>query len=323
MTNTRNRIFKELLNIAPHVGKVSHTIYNVDFLKPFMCEKIEGNFTIKKVNDLVKNAGFNNAQIIAYMTDTNGYHKNWLNLVKITETDFYIETPIKLWKAGKTDNITTYYKKADFNETRKSSTAITYIIAQNKSDLTTPKTDIVDREARFKYVKHETYTSATHEEFITKVHVKRTDDTGSDYTINNHGNFVYTSELTKYRELSEIIDKSGYITQDKRAYLRGEAKRIRAEKVKKEYLETDHTAQIEALEEELKAKQNKLAEELKKAKTYEEVKATVEKISGWGGLSRCFYDIELLKNSDTKKIYGSNERINKDIEELQEKIMKL
>lgn len=321
-----NRFFKELLSIAPHAGRVSHIVYDIDFLKPFICEKITGNFTIKKVNDLVKNAGFNNARIILYITDANGYRKNWLNLVKITglgSNDFEIEPPIKLWRAGKTDNISTFYRKSDFNDNRKSNTAITYVIAQNKSDLTPIKTPTVDRSARFKYIKHETYTSRSHEEFITKVYVKRTDDTGSDYTINNHGNFVYTSELTKYKELSEIIDKSGYITQDKRNYLKAEAKRIRAERVKKEYLETDHTAQIEALEEELKAKQNKLAEELKKAKTYEEVKATVEKISGWGGLSRCFYDIELLKNSDTKKIYGSNDRINNDIKELHEKIMKL
>ena len=320
MTNTTNRIFKELLNIAPHAGKVSHTIYNVDFLKPFMCEKIEGNFTIKKINDIVKNAGFNDAQIILYMT---GYCKNWLNLVKITSNDFEIEPPIKLWKAGKTDKIITFCRKSDFNDTRKRSTAVAYIIAQNKNDLTTPKNNTVDREARFKYIKHETYTDKNHEVFVTKVHVKRTDDNGSDYTINNHGNFVYTSELTRYKELSEIIDKSGYITQDKRAYLRGEAKRIRTERAKKEYLETDHTAQIEALEEELKAKQNKLAEELKKAKTYEEVKATAEKISGWSGLSSYFWDFEHIKKSNTNKVYGSNKRINDDIKELKEKIMKL
>lgn len=320
MTNT---IFKELLSIAPHAGKVSHTIYNIDFLKPFMCEKLEGNFTVKKVNDLVKNAGFNDAQIIVYMTDTNGYRKSKLYLVKITSNDFVIEPPIKLRKAGKTDNIDTFWRKADFNEVRKGNTAITYIIAQNKSDLTTPKTDTVDRKARFKYVKHKTYTSRTHEEFITKVYVKRTDDMGSEYTLNNHGNFVYTSELTKYKELSEIIDKSGYITQDKRNYLKAEAKRIKAERAKEEYLKTDHTAQIEALEEELRAKQKELSKELENAKNYDELKETINKISGWGGLSRCFYDFELLKQSDIKKIYGSNDRINNDLKELKEKLMKL
>lgn len=318
-----NRIFKELLSIAPHVGKVSHTIYNVDFLKPFICEKITGNFTIKKVNDIIKNAGFNDAQIILYMTDTNGYRKNWLNLVKITSNDFIIEPPIKLWKAGKTDNISTFYKKADFNETRKSNSAIAYIIAQNKSDLTTPKAETVDRSARFKYLKHETYTSNINEKFITRVYTKRTDDNGSEYIINNHGNYVYTSELTKYKELSEIIDKSGYITQDKRNFLKAEAKRIRAEREKEKYLKTDHTVQLEVLEEQLKTKQNELAEELKKAKTYEEAKATAEKISGWGGLSRCFWDFEHIKESNKNKIYVSNERINKDITELHEKIMKL
>jgi hypothetical protein len=254
------------------------------------------------------------------MTDANGYRKNWLNLVKITETDFYIETPKELWKAGKTDNITTYYRKADFNENRKSSTAITYIIAQNKNDLTAPKAETVDRSARFKYLKHETHTSKAGVKYITRVYVSRTDDTGSRYTINDHSNYAYTNQLEKYTNLSEIIDKSGYITKDKRENLKREVQKIKADREKAKYMQTDYTGQIEALEKEIKEKRDILADKLKKAATYEEFKTISEKITNYKGLKSCFFDLDLLKERYNNNYYSSNDHILKAITNIHEEV---
>ena len=311
-TETTKATINELLNIAPHAGKVLHTIYRVDFLKPFICGKISGNFTIKKINDFVKSAGFKNAEILLLMTDSEGYRKNWLQLVEISENDFNIEPTKKLWQAGAHDNISTYCRKADFNEQRKSKNAITYIIAQDKSDLTPEKVETVDRGARFKYLKHETHTARDGKKYITRVFTRRTDDNGSNYTVNNHGQYVYTSMLEKYCELSEIIDKSGYITQDKRDNLLREAKRLRAEREKAEYLKTDHTDKICKIKKEIEETRDRLAEKLKQARTYDEITAISNKIDRYNGLRGAFSQFAIM----TERINAGNFSSNRQIENM-------
>lgn len=323
MTNTT---LKDLFNIAPHAGRVAHTLYGIDFLKPYHIARIDGNFTTKKVLNLVNHAGINayKAQIIVFMTDSKGYRASWIHLVRITASgDFEIEPAKKLWTAGNHDNITTYYRKADFNDDRKSETATAYIIAQENEYTTPDKPATVDRTARFKYISNETHTAKDGTKYITRVRTIRTDDTGTGYTINDHGNYVYTSQLEKYRELSELIDKSGYITQDKRDSLKRQAMQIKADRQKAEYIQTDHTAEVKAITAEVEALRDKLADELKQAKTYDEIRTASKKIDAWRGLTGIYCDLDLLQKRTAGNEYTSNDSFNKALANIRANIATL
>ena len=120
------------------------------------------------------------------------------------------------------------------------------------------------------------------------------------------------------------IDKSGCDLTEKRLYLRRKAKLLRAEREKVEYLKTDNTIKLAALEKRLLAVKNSLAERLTAARTPEELANIGDNLSRWSGLPSLYRDFEVLKTDDINRRLSSVEsfewrykRIMEGIEKIQ------
>ena len=326
ITNTPTAgVIRELLKQAPSAGQILHGLYGIDFTAPLYAAKIEGKFTPAAIAKAVQAAGINphKARIACLDTSPEPYRANSLHLTEIhADGGFSVELPKRLWKVNKRDDrndalrIDTYCRKADFNEYRKRDGVTAYIIAQADERRTPEKAATVDRTARFKYVKHDTHRGKDGTVYVTTVYTRRTDDTGSAYSINEHGNYYRVSDLEKYRELTEIIDKSGYITQDHRDELRSRARALRAEREKAAYLQNDHTAEVKALRAETEAVRDILADTLRKtAGTYDAIGTIAKRIDS---LKWRFFELERIEERTATATYSSEAAFKKAADELQE-----
>ena len=319
-----NAIIKELLNKEPQALQVWHNAAGIDYKKPFAILKIEGRFTIAALEKAAGNAGYfwNDSTIVCYTTGAK-YRENDLYMYKLTGGGgFYIE--FKPWKytTGRAHhNIDDFYAKKQLDAMRKEEGITTYIICQKKADTAPENPHAVDLANRFKFNKFDTY-SYKGTTYIDRVYLRRTDDTGSAYTYNDHGQIIYTNTF-KYTAINEIIDKSGYIVNKKRDDLKRRAAALRAERAKAAYMVTDNTNIIKELDNLFTETKTAIIEELKQATTAEALKAVYKKLDTWRGLAGIAGDLERLKARDAAREYSSTDKFLQAADEIRAELAKL
>lgn len=306
----KNTILKELLQQEPQALSVLHNAELYDFTKDFTILKHSGRFTIAALEKEAATAGHtaDNSIIMCYTTGRK-WDPDKLYMYKLTGAGKF-EVEYKIWKytTGRAYcKIDDFYAKSQLNDTRKQEEGLTtYIICQKKENQATENPHPVDLANRF-ILKDFNKSGYKGESYIDRVHLKRTDDTGSAYTYNDHGQIIYTSYY-KYTAIDEIIDKSGYIVNKKRDDLKRRAEALRADRAKAAYLQTDNAEIISGLEILFTETKAAIIEELKAAGTYEELKAVYKKLDTWHGLTDCRQDLDRLKENDAARKYSSIER---------------
>lgn len=304
-----NAIIKELLTKEPQALKVWHNAEKIDYKKSFTVLQHNGKFTINALEKEAAAAGYNwtDSTIVCYTTGAK-YRENYLYMYKLTGAgSFYIEyKPWKFTTGRAHDNIEDFYAKKQLDAIRKEEDITTYIICQKKADAAPENLHPVDLANRF-ILKDFNKSGYNGKSYIDRVHLRRTDDTGSGYTYNDHGQIIYTSYY-KYTAIDEIIDKSGYIVNKKRDDLKRRAETLRADRAKAAYLQTDNAEIISELENLFTETKAAIIEELKAAGTYEELKAVYKKLDTWHGLTDCRQDLDRLKENDAARKYSSIER---------------
>lgn len=300
-----NEAIKKLYKFNKKSLQAINKTFGIDFNKPLEAITIEGNTTINQILKKVDHDA-----LIIVLTNTPGYYGQEYRAatidkygkVKVGE-DKYSHYSF-IWHSG----IDNYYSIGNFREAIKDTSGNTIVIAQQKCYLCESKKIPFDYSNRYKLIpaKYEneyyTYHSRDNGRYISKLNLKDLNSNGR--TIEYHTDHYYSET----ENISDIIDKSGYIVENSRQELKRKATALRQEREKALYTATNNTERIEALGNLLKSKKDMIAADLKAATTFEQVKAIASKLEAWNdGLTKAYMLYEDLKKDDEAKAFKSIE----------------
>ena len=315
-----NNIIKELREIDRETFTALNSVFGYDFEKPFTTAEINGSFTINKIwKEISKEHSWNDSVVVALMVadDTCRWRQHTITQIKSDNINIdyrLYSTQSKVWEV--------FFAKGDFHDVRKKCKKV-YIIAQKKEHMNEIKKETEhDLTGRFiannnrvsRFVKScgdkESYISSVG--LIDPEHNGKMFDYKPSYSYNN-----------PYRELSEIIDKSGYIVNNKRDNLKRRAEQLRKDRKAAAFRETDNTAVIKGLSEQLTALKKSICEQLALATTAQQIKVIEKSLSWYKGLGDCFETLEYIKQHDADKTFSSIGSFNDSVNGLKQKMEKV
>ena len=297
-----NRSLKTLYKLNPKSLKAIHDTFRIDFNKPLEAVTISGNTTIKQILKKV-----NNDSLIIVLTKVPGYYGDRYRAAVIDKyekvkvgNDKYSHYNF-IWQSG----IDSYYGVGVFREAIKDAAGKTIVIAQESQYLCEIKKHSIDFSNRYVLIppKYEseyyTYMSQGQGRYISNINLKDINSTGK--------RIEYKTEYynMKTENILDIIDKSGYIVENKRIDLKRRSRLLKEQREKAAYTSTNNTERIAALGNILTSKKDLLAAELKAATTYEQVKTIEKKLDTWKGLSHAYSLYEDIKRNDEAKSFKS------------------
>lgn len=312
-----NRALKKLYRFNKRSLKALNSTFHIDYNKPMQAVLINGNTTIKQI--LKKIEYTNNTLIIVLTIDPENRYKNdeyraatidSLEHVEISDgrySNYHFD-----WKSG----IGSYYGKGDFREQIKSKTSHTIVIAQERTHLAMPKElkskkyDMdVDRYERFK-IANEDHAIKTYsyqcDPYIDEIKLVETTNNGHKFIYH-----TYQYQNFKTNDISNIIDKSGYIVELKRLDLLRGAKELKAERAKNAFMVADFSKQLEDLRIRITAKKLELIELLKNATTANQFKSISDSLDTWNnGYAQIVESFDKMQAGIKDKTYKSIDDFN-------------
>lgn len=314
MKNIGNATPKALLKAAgKNTFKYLHSNFGFDFEKPFILENGSNSFTINKVWSIIPHHIYDYTVSVIISGYTPYYY-----CVQILPGDFNIELPNKNVFEWKT-RPETYFRKSDFNNDRKKS--LDYFIIAQKKDYCLPVKQ--ERYGSYYFNDNDRYTniktSGSHSITFTDPQKQ-----GKEiyYSI---GRFIYGKPDDIENNPVKWFDKSGYMTYVRKETLKAKAKKLKEEREKAKYLETDSTSLVNELKERVETAKNCLIEALKAAKSYERISELSNVLDfqfKW-----ILFDFELFEQRTNEKFYSSvdssmkaYENINKKLEQFYTKM---
>lgn len=219
-----------------------HKNYGFDFQKPFVIIKQDGKFTANYVSIYLSKVITpfypEDYQIVLLVRPYD--YRNQLDRLHAVSCDgdkFTINVP-----SGYSYGIDDFYNKRDFEEKRKNRTAYYYIIAQKKEYLCLDHSVKIDYTERFEYIPRnsETFYDGKGNTYYGHITIaqKRT----------NTELFKYATKRKDLKELSDIIDKSGYLVCEYRSELHRRVAMYKNKKRKAEFLAMDYSGVVKELE---------------------------------------------------------------------------
>ncbi len=139
---------KALNKINPKAFRAMHQEVGFDFEKPFALFRIDGNFTIRKLENLIDEAGMNSrkdAIAILIHEPRSTWHKD-LRLATLNHGK--IEVEHRAYGLGN------FWRKSDFEDMRKSRNAETFVIVQSRAFIKAHEEKPIDLNGRFKTAPH-------------------------------------------------------------------------------------------------------------------------------------------------------------------------
>jgi hypothetical protein len=202
-----------------------------------------------------------------------------------------------------------FFSKGSFEEVRKDAGAETYVFLQRREFLKKPEKKPVDYSQRFK-VKDVRYswTSNMAERYVYSLELYETTTDGKR-KIEFGKNKCYLSD--RPHNTADVIDKSGYLLQDRRENLKRRAAKLRAERAKAAFMAADNSAKVEELRGMIEARKNEIVQQLQQATTAEEVKKVESALAWWKGLGGIMSDFERFERNSAAKKYASIEEADR------------
>lgn len=313
-----HQIFKQLLNEEPNAGRYLHNAFGIDFYKPFNMYYLKGNYTINKIYNIIHNDTKTETlggTIILLTKNPDSYNKD-LHIVTIKNGNINIEHKVYKHTGNikKRVNIDYYFRKSDFETTRKNNTTETFIIYQQKEYRTEQKENKINYNERYKT--------------IDKCSCKMGDGRGNTWLYrlflksleNNTPEFEYEIDYYNFKtnNINEIIDKSGYLLCQHRADLKRKAQTLKAERQKAEYNKTDNTEKIKELETIIKETKNDIIKCLSESNNHK----TTSKIGRliYFDFSYIEQDFEIFKDKTINKKFESIEKSDNCFNSIKNKI---
>lgn len=318
-----NKLVKELKNRDRNIYRALNQCYGFNFEQPFTITKIVGAFTINKILKTLGSEHTPEKSLIVALT-VNGSRYLWrkdklmsVDIHGAGVSDFNIAHVTKWFNFPTAlDN---YFAKGDFNDDRKTAECV-YIIAQNRELLSGSRKEIVpDMTERIEVIETsktiKNYKQPNEYSYISKIKFLDKGHKGARLeTSVPH----WTGE--EPRELSEIVDKSGYYLIDKRTDLKSRANGLRKERAAEAFKATDNRAIIDGLQGQLYELKNMLCEKLKDATTGDEIREIGYKLSMYSGLSGMFSDLESIRKGENEKTFTSVATFNNRVNDLRHRM---
>ena len=308
------KALETILTKEPNAVKAIHDAYFIDFCGPLYIFKKSGKFTVNQLLKEAAAAGYipEDSTIIVCTTDIK-YREDRIYTTQITTSRGDIDTDTRFYTYSNGRSIYTkieyYFRKSDFNDYRKQDNIITYVICQRKANAARKNPHEVNYTSRFK-VKNISYWgySSGGPSYIGRIDLIRTDDNGTTTEYNDHGRVIWKGHTPEYTNITEIIDKSGYIVNTKRDELKRRAAALRAERAKAAYIKTDNAAIIAELENLYKKARAAIVKELSAAETVEQYQTISKKLDYFHGIADALAALERLKENDANRAYSSIEK---------------
>jgi len=293
----------------PQALRQLHEAASLNFDAPMIARHVTGRWTARQIGLAIAPEGydiFRDCVMICARYRRNHYRAGVYYLLTLSGG-----TVENMSVRYARDGLDDFYRKSDANDLRKSDDGEAIIIAQHPEHLRkyTPRTasSRFDRSARYAV------------ESI--IHGYRTGDP-CDYIasvdISAAGGYRGRVPLSGWRrDISDIIDKSGYIVAISRAEREEKARAIRAQREKDRYIATDHSAELSTLAEEVEKRRAELVEKIAAAKTSDELDKLADGLKWYGrGAAAMLRKYERLAARDAAKEYRSNEAFENDANEL-------
>lgn len=307
-----NKTIIELLKEDRTALKAIHDTFLIDFTAPLFAFQVNGKFTVNQIIKTASAEGYNpgNGKMIVCIAGIK-YREDDIYTTEITPGgNIEIDQKIHLYSNGKyrRTKIHEFWRKSDFNEYRKQENTRVYIICQKSGDLAKKNQHKPDFTSRFKLADARKWGYMdSNETYYGELDLIRTDDNGTHTIYNSRGNIIYRGR-DEYKTLDELIDKSGYITRDRRADLKRRAAALRAEREKAAYIKTDNAATIADLDALYIKTRAAIIKELSAAYTVEHYKTVAKKLDYFHGIADALEDLERLKARDAAREYSSIEK---------------
>lgn len=265
--NANNATIIELLKDSPKAMQFLHDFRGFDFCKPFEIVKACGAFTLNSIKKAINKSDFGGLNIIILLKRTQS-HFDGVYAAYIAEDGrirSYTNRDLLNFNAyGR--RIKTAYNIGNFEEIRKKETEYIYIIYQSDKYRTPTRpqpyeTHRIDTARRYKLIEaRPTYYAGRTGARITSITIK--DTTTNAAAVRYCFGFVPKDAPM---ETADIIDKSGYITINRKCELRERAAELRKQRAKAEFLRQDYTEENTKAHQEIKQTARKASEQLSKA----------------------------------------------------------
>lgn len=325
LNTMKNNTIKELLSIDPKAMKSLNQVFHFDYNKEFKAVTIPGNTTI---NQIQKKIQADSNDLIVVINFNCGY---WYDRLQVGMID-YLGNSVTVdysphYFSG--DNImSAYHSIGDFRDDLKSKQekAIHFIIAQNKDYLSIPGKKTIDLNNRFKIAT----TNEGEKAIDLNRHSYSSDSYISKVTIIDHmtGGIKYSYSPSGYfrgkdfKNIDEIIDKSGYIVSYFREELSRKARILKSEREKQAYLAVDNSAKVEELDLRIKAKKLEIIEQLKLANDSESLKAIAKSLEYWrNGFTSIVSAYEEMTKKIANKSYPSIDDFNRNYDQINKMLL--
>lgn len=261
----------QLLRESKHALQFLHEAKNFDLEKDFVLMKIDGRFTFNQVKKEIEKHYSNNysaAILVKANEKKSGNRKLYFADMNLSSKKFVATREDKYlpyWKY----NIDYCFSVGDFEEMRKEKTDHVYIIAQKFENLYFGESKRLDLKQRFELVKSGIlYCSNGYGQTrISEIKVRRLNGSNITDTIKTSNFYGDTS----YTDISQIIDNSGYLVKFKRDELKQAAKKLRTEREKAAFLNSDYSSETENLNLLLSVLRHEILEYAKRCFTYEQL----------------------------------------------------
>ena len=300
--NTNTSIKALLTACGKNTLRYIHDNYGLDFEQPFILERLTEKFTINKVWSFIPHYLYD--YIVTVIVKDN--YQDEYNIVKITSNGIDIELPYKHNYDYKS-RPDYYCRKGDFDIDRKAGKDC-FIITQEKKYVKAVQEDSTAFEENHRYI----ITKVNH----SYLYFKDPEKQGKKEYYSS-GRFAYAKRNNNFENW---FDKSGYLVIRQQERLQQQAKKLRTEREKAKYLETDNTSYVEKVKYEFNKLKTYAIGLLAAANNYETLK----------NISHCFdceiswilFDIELFEQRTNNKEYPSIENSMKAYNSIMKKIEK-
>lgn len=298
-----NAIIKKLLKRNRGIFRTIHAVWGFDFEKPFTAYHINGNYTVNQILKLTQEKHTPDAKILLLTCDAS---HNWRKDLHAVTVDRFGEIDIEFkipWKTGGRA-LDIFYRKSDFEETRKSKTAETFIILQERKYLIDTSKKPRDLSKRYKYIpmEHgEKMSDGRGSSWYYRIKLKTLDENGATFEYDFDTLARYNDYKTN--NIFDIIDKSGYLLTIKREDLKRRAKALKAQREKDAYNKTENGAKVEELAEAIETAKKEILKSLEEAKTSSDIDRIGKKI--YFDFSHILRAFERYKERTEAKTYNS------------------
>lgn len=255
----RNELKKEILNRNQKMFQALHILYDFDFEADFEIVKLCGRFTLNSLKKALGVPALYDYNVAVIVTNVK-YNENYNYIVKATESGFCIDFPRNLYLSEyKVDH---FWGKGNFESARKEENTVVYIISQNRELAKKASEKKPDLSERFGFVRVTRWSDGRGKHGISQIDVIDKQHNGKQFTYKTHQPSM--GEYVNY-----FLDKSGYLSEEKKTELIRKANALRTERKKKTVDSADFTKECNAFLEKIQELKKNVSKKIMESENYE------------------------------------------------------